>query len=225
MTKADSDRQSPDIDQAWLGFQSITSPAQLTALIVMELLVCCFALVSATSRDAGLRQLARSRAESLARRWNRTHAPSLSDANPDLLRNFIFVRYALSRLGLRDAALDAQIRTAAKRFSARDLLASTLSASLLRNDLSYRCDCGLENLRRANVLPAMSEALHIQTRYRVWMEALANTYVGERCGILFGARHADLLKWLPVMRPYPADDEDEEVMRDALFAVTHLRYT
>jgi hypothetical protein len=58
------------------------------------------------------------------------------------------------------------------------------------------------------------------------MRALACTYVSGRCGILFGARYADVLKWLPVMRPYPAGvDADEEVVRDAIFAVTHVVYT
>src|SRR5258706_15206770 len=85
-----------------------------------SLLICCFALVGATSRDASLRQLARSRAQQLAQRWGRVHSFVPSDASPDLVLNFVLVRYALSRLGLRDAALNAQIRTAAKRFSAAD---------------------------------------------------------------------------------------------------------
>ena len=58
------------------------------------------------------------------------------------------------------------------------------------------------------------------------MEALANTYVSERCGILFGARYLDVLKWLPAMRPYPVSaDEDVEFLRDAIYAVTHIVYT
>jgi len=57
------------------------------------------------------------------------------------------------------------------------------------------------------------------------MEALANTYVAERSGILFGARYADVLKWMPAMRPYPTDEADEEILRDAIYAVTHVVYT
>src|SRR5712671_2533969 len=87
-----------------------------------SLLICCFALVGATSRDASLRQLARSRAQQLAQRWGRVHSFVPPDASPNLVLNFVLVRYALSRLGLRDAALNAQIRTAVKRFSAADLL-------------------------------------------------------------------------------------------------------
>lgn len=191
-----------------------------------SLLVCCFALVGATSRDASLRQLARSRAQTFARRWHRAHPLLPSDASADLFRNFIFVRYALSRLGLRDVALNAQLRVTAKRFSAQDLLGFDPVSEPPPSDLSYRCDCGLTNLRGRTFCKQCRKRVHIQTRYRVWMEALANTYVGERCGILFGARYADVLKWLPSMRPYPAGaGEDDEEVRDALFAVTHLVYT
>src|SRR6266850_4655030 len=87
-----------------------------------SLLICCFALVGATSREASLRQLARSRAQKLAQRWGRLHPRVPPDASSDWVPKFVLVRYALSRIGFRDAALNTEIRTAAKRFSAQDLL-------------------------------------------------------------------------------------------------------
>jgi hypothetical protein len=191
-----------------------------------SLLICCFALVGATSRDANLRRLARSRAQEFAQRWSRAHPLVPPDAGPDLVLDFVLVRYALSRLGLRDVALKAQMRAAAKRFSAEDLLGFNPVSEPPANDLSYACDCGLKNQRGRTFCRQCRRRLEIQSRYRVWMRALASTYVGGRCGILFGARYADILKWLPVMRPYPVGaDEDEEVVRDAIFAVTHIVYT
>src|SRR5207249_5924413 len=66
----------------------------------------------------------------------------------------------------------------------------------------------------------------IQSRYRVWMRALTTTYVSGRCGIHFGARYLDVLKWLPTMRPYPEGaQENVEFLRDAIYAVTHVVYT
>src|SRR6266436_3234003 len=50
-----------------------------------SLLICCFALVGATSRDASLRQLARSRAQQLAQRWGRVHSFVPPAASPDLV--------------------------------------------------------------------------------------------------------------------------------------------
>ena len=190
------------------------------------LLICCFALVGASSRDARLRQLARSRAQKLAQRWGRAHPLVPPDASLELLLDFVLVRYALNRIGLRDVALNAQIRTAAKRFSAQDLLGFNPVSEPPANDLPYPCDCGLKNQRGRKFCKQCRRRLEIQSRYRVWMGALASTYVSGRCGILFGARYLDVLKWLPTMRPYPVGaDENVEFLRDAVYAVTHIVYT
>jgi hypothetical protein len=191
-----------------------------------SLLICCFALMGATSRDAGLRQLARSRAQKLAQRWSRLHPVVLPDATSDLVLDFVLVRYALSRLGLRDVALNAQIRTSAKRFSAKDLLGFNPVSEPPANDLPYPCDCGLKNQRGRTFCNQCRRRLEIQSRYRVWMRALASTYIGGRCGVPFGAGYLDVLKWLPEMRPYPVSaDENVESLRDAIYAVTHIVYT
>jgi hypothetical protein len=191
-----------------------------------SLLICCFALVGATSRDARLRQLARSRAQKLAQRWGRAHPLVPPDASPDLVPNFVLVRYALSRLGLRDVTLNAQIRTAAKQFSAQDLLGFNPVSEPPASDLPYPCDCGLKNQRGRTFCKQCRRRLEIQSRYRVWMGALASTYVSGRSGVLFGARYLDVLKWLPTMRPYPVGaDGNVEFLRDAIYAVTHIVYT
>ena len=190
-----------------------------------SLLICCFALMGATSRDVRLRQLARSRAQKLAQRWSRLHPVVPPNATAELVLDFVLVRYALSRLGVRDVALNAQIRTAAKRFSVQDLLGFNPVSEPPANDLSYACDCGLKNQRGRTFCKQCRRRLEIQSRYRVWMQALASTYVSGRCGILFGARYLDVLKWLPTMRPYPVGaDENVEFLRDAIYAITHIVY-
>jgi len=191
-----------------------------------SLLICCFALVGATSRDASLRQLARSRARKLAQRWNRAHPFVPHDATPDLVPRFILVRYAQSRLGLRDVALNAQIRAAVKLFSAQELLGFDPVIEPPANDLPYQCDCGMKNQRGRTFCKQCRRRLEIQSRYRVWMGALASTYISERCGIFFGAGYPDVLKWIRIMRPYPRGiDQNVEFLRDAVYAVTHLVYT
>lgn len=191
-----------------------------------SLLVCCFALVGATSRDVNLRQLARARAQKLAQRWRRLHPVVPPDATTDLVLDFVMVSYALSRIGVRNHALNGQICAAAKRFSVQDLLGFDPAVEPPPNDLPYPCDCGLKNQRERTFCRRCKRRLENQSRYRVWMEALANTYVSERCGLLFGARHLDVLKWLPEMRPYPASEsEDVELLREAIYGVTHVIYT
>src|SRR6185503_3761372 len=167
-----------------------------------SLLICCFALVGATSRDRSLKRAASSRAQKLARRWNRAHSLSTLDASPEVVLDFVLVSYALSRLGLRDDALREQIRTAVQRFSVQDLLFFDPVSEPPPDDLPFACECGLKNQRRRKFCKRCRKRLKIQSRYRVWMRALAATYVSGRCGILFGAGYLDVLKWLPAMRPY-----------------------
>ena len=191
-----------------------------------SLLVCCFALVGATSRDANLRQMARSRAQKLGKRWRRAHPKVPTDAGPDLVFDFLLVRYALSRIGSRDADLSAQIRDAGKRFSAQDLMGFDPLVEPPPSDLSYTCDCGLKNDRGRKVCKKCRKRLEIQSSYRVWMRALVTTYISERCGVSLGAGYLDALKWLSAMRPYPVvGDEDVESVREAIYAVTHIVYT
>jgi hypothetical protein len=136
------------------------------------------------------------------------------------------VRYALSRIGVWDAALNAEISAGIKRFSAQDLVGFDPEREPPPDDLPYPCDCGLKNQRGRTHCKQCRRRLENQSRYRVWMEALANTYVSERCGLRFGARYLDVLKWLPAMRPYPVSaGEDIEYLRDAIYAVTHIVYT
>jgi hypothetical protein len=191
-----------------------------------SLLVCCFALVGATSRNESVRQLAKPRAQKLARRWRRLHRAVPTDATTDQVFDLVMVSYALSRLGLKDLALNAQIRAAASRFSARDLLGFDPVSEPPADDWPYPCDCGFQNQRGRKSCKQCKRRLEFQSRYRVWMEALSNTYVGERCGVIFGAPYLEVLKWLPRMRPYPVDgQQDMEVLRDAIYAVTHIVYT
>ncbi len=190
-----------------------------------SLLICCFALVGATSRDPVLRQLGRARAQELAARWTHLYPVVRNDVSTDLILDFVMMRYALSRLGLRDAVLNAQIRTALERFSVQVLLGFDPVTEPPPNDLPYPCDCGLQNQRGRTFCRQCRRRLHIQSRSRVFMAALANTYVGSRCGLRVGAPYPDVLKWLPTMRPYPlSTDDDAESLRDAIYAVTHVVY-
>ena len=190
-----------------------------------SLMICCFALVGATSRDAGLRQLARSRAEKLTRRWKRAHPVIPLGATADLVLDFAMLRYALSRIGQRDVVKSEEIRAAVERFSVQDLLGFNPLAEPPPNDLPFVCDCGLKNQRGRKTCKRCKRRLEYQSRYRVWMEALANTYASGRCGLRFGARYQDVFQWLPRLRPYPeSTDADVELLRDAIYAVTHVVY-
>ncbi len=187
-------------------------------------LICCFALLAATSRDTRLRELGRARAKQLLRRWSRTHRVIPEDADADLLFEFILVRYAQRRLGLRNADGNT-LNTLARKFSAVELIGFDPANEPPPDDWPYKCDCGFQNARGRKSCRQCRRRLQMRSRYRVWMEALANTYVAEASGVLFGAGYAEVLKWAPVMRPYPTIEDDEELLREAIYAVTHVVYS
>ncbi len=189
-------------------------------------LICCFALVGATSRDSKLRRLGRERAKQLFRRWSRLHSSLPINSSSDLLLEFVLVCYAQSRIGVRDPKSVTQMRIVASAFSATDVLGFDPVAEPPPDDLPYRCVCTFQNPSGRKSCKQCKRRLRIQSRYRVWMEALANTYIAGRCGVMFGAPYPEVLKWMPLMRPYPVHDEhDEEVVWDAIYAVTHIVYT
>ena len=191
-------------------------------------LICCFALLSATSLDRRLRRLGRVRAKQLLQRWSCKHPLLPADASSDLLLEFILVGYAQRRIGQPDPVGARTISLVARRFSASDLLGFDPVIESPPDDLPYPCDCTFQNLRGRKACKQCKRRLRIRSRYRVWMEALANTFVAERCGVVFGARYADVLKWLPTMRPYPVftkDEEADQLWADVIYAVTHIVYT
>jgi hypothetical protein len=191
-------------------------------------LICCFALVAATSREPRLRRLGRARAKELLQRWSRLHPYLPADASPDVLLDFVLVRYAECRIHVRRSVSAKAITAVVRRFSASDLLGFDPGTESPPDDLPYRCDCTFQNPRGRRACKQCKRRLRIRSRYRVWMEALANTYVAERSGVFFGAHYADVLKWLPAMRPYPIFTKNEEAVQlwaDVIYAVTHVVYT
>lgn len=190
------------------------------------LIICCFALVAATSRNRKHQRKAKAFAIQLAQRWRSRHRFLPTNGSPDLLLESLIVCYALERIRKSNRLLRSQIATAVKKFSAKDLLGFDPACEPPPADLPYVCDCGNTNERGRKFCKHCRRRLFIQTHYRVWMEALASTFMGERCGITYGAPFAEVLKWLPAMRPYPPrKNSDEQELAEALYAVTHLVYT
>ncbi|HEV7747160.1 MAG TPA: hypothetical protein VGO56_19350 [Pyrinomonadaceae bacterium] len=225
-TKTEERRERNAAIERGLDFVYRTSNKQKHFANYGAFMICCFAFVGATARNQKLRRIGRDRAQQLLRRWSQMHPILPADLSSDLLHAFVVVRYAQSRIGIRDSAGASAIRAAASRFSAADLLGFDPAKEPPPNDLPYQCDCTFQNQRGRKACKQCRRRLRIQSRYRVWMEALANTYVAERSGILFGARYAEVLRWLPSMRPYPkAGEHDEETVRAAIYAVTHVVYT
>jgi hypothetical protein len=162
--------------------------------------VWCFHSIASTSADAEVRAAAREMGSHLARKWHEaeTSLPRIADAGEAAY--YISMIDATGRLGVENAALRDHVRQESRRFNACEYLGF--------DPASAPQDAGG------------------QSRYDIWCDALVLTYTGDGCGIPVGASYADVLRWLPAMRPYrgPEGGANPE-FRDIVLAITHLVYT
>ena len=161
-----------------------------------------------------------------ARHWRREFARITPDSGADDIAGLVFGCCAADRLGIIDNAFKENLRAAAKHFSSDDYLGFDTANELPPQDVPEDCQCGAYNERGRKRCHCCKRRLSMLSRYAVWLDALTRTYHGERYGIPLGASFADVIKWLPFMRPYPTyDNNDNADFYWAIYAVTHVVYT
>lgn len=190
--------------------------------------VWCFYTLSEAVRDPRLRRMARRMGRERARRWRQLHRSLPADADAGMISDMAFGDDAAESLGIPDPQLKEQLKRAAPRFSARAYLLFDPLTEPPPSDVPDECKfCGTDDNRRGSkVCHVCRRPLVMRTRYDVWYDALITAYVGERSGIRLGASYADVLKWLPTLRPYraAASPTDAEFY-DTVYAITHIVYT
>ncbi|MBD0372912.1 MAG: hypothetical protein ICV60_18860 [Pyrinomonadaceae bacterium] len=186
----------------------------------------CFYTMSEALSDAQARALARRMGLERARRWRQLHRSLPRDADAGTIADYAFGSDAADSLGLRDDKLKDEIRSRAPRFNARAYLLFDPLTEPPPSDVPDECDfCGEDNPRGASVCGNCKRPLRMRTRQDVWYDALITTYSGEHYGVLLGAKYADVLKWLPTLRPYRDDDRTSDEFYDTVYAITHVVYT
>jgi hypothetical protein len=188
-------------------------------------LLCCFCCVATTSADPGLRRLARKMGKERAVRWREGHSEVPADADAETIAHLVFGSDAADRLGVRDEGMRRRIRRAAKLFTAKEYYSFDPSIEPPPDNVPGYCDCGLYNSRGRKICRRCRSELQTISRYGVWIDALTRSYVGERYGVRLGAPFADVIKWVPHMRPYQGRDDNNPDFYDAVYAVTHIVYT
>lgn len=186
----------------------------------------CFHGIASTSKDQKLRKKALDLGRELALKWRRQNAKVPRKPQPDDITNLVFGSYAAHSLGLPDDQLKQELRKAATNFTATDYYYFDPAIEPPPSDVPDECDCGASNPRGRKTCRDCKSRLTMMTRYVVWQDALIRTYMGERYGVRLGAPHAEAIKWLPSMRPYPTFvNADDMEFYDAVYAVTHVVYT
>lgn len=186
----------------------------------------CFHCIASTSKDVKLRRMARKMGRERALHWRREHSKVPADADADDIAYLVHGSYAADALGVRDSGFKEQIRKVANRFDAEDYLGFDAVSEAPPRDVPEECECGDCNSRGRKTCSTCKKRLVMMSSYAVWLDALIRSYMGERYGVKLGARFADVIKWLPEMRPYPKlDDGDNDDYYWAVYAVTHVVYT
>ena len=187
----------------------------------------CFHTLSAGVRDARVRRTARRMGVERARQWRRDRRTLPPDADADTVIDFAFGDDAAASLGLHAPRLKSQIRRAAARFTARDFLHFDPASEPPPGDVPEACRFdGQSSPRGSPLCRACARPLKMRSRYDVWYDALIATYVGERSGVPLGAGYADVLKWLPTLRPYRGPEGGANPdFYDTAYAITHVVYT
>jgi hypothetical protein len=189
-------------------------------------LINCFYFISDTSLDLSLRRAARRMGRERARVWRRAHSRLPAGADAETVSEYVHGSYAADRLGLRDAALKEQLRRAARRVTAQDYFWFDPTNEPPPSTVTGRCRCGLLNERGRKTCARCRRRLDFINRYKLWYDALIAAYNCERVGVRVGARYRDVLKWLPLMRPYRGRERGRNPdFYDSLYAVTHVVYT
>ncbi|HYP00485.1 MAG TPA: hypothetical protein VER76_09885 [Pyrinomonadaceae bacterium] len=190
-------------------------------------LISCFYFIAETSLDPALSRTARRMGRERARRWRRDRPALPPGAGVETILDFIHGSHSADCLGLAAPQLKEQIRRAAARFEPRDYLSFDPRVEAPPADVPDACGaCGFWNERGRRRCRECRRKLEYLTRYAVWYDALMRTYAGESYGVTASGRYADVLRWLPSMRPYRGREEDRNRdFYDAVFAVTHIVYT
>lgn len=182
-------------------------------------------LVSAKSKDSAIRSKALQMGNELARRWIAGHKSAQLDADADTIAELVFGSLAVDRLGLRHPTLKNQIRQMAKAFGPCDYFWFDPTCEPPPKNIPEDCDCGAGNERGETLCSECKCPLKMMSAYEVWLDALIRSYVGEQNGTTLGAGYAEVIKWLPNMRPYPECRVDDSEFIWSIYAVTHVVYT
>ena len=186
----------------------------------------CFDCLQSTSRDPSLVSTARRMGRERARRWRREHAQLTDQLTADDIADLVFGCLAADRLGVVDDGFKNGLHGVAQRFRAEDYFGFDAVNEPPPHDEPDECECGASNKRGRKRCHNCKRYLSMLSRYAVFVDGLTRGYHGERYGIRLGAPFSDVIKWMPVMRPYPTyKHEDDPDFYWAIYAVTHVVYT
>ncbi len=189
-------------------------------------LLWCFYFISSTSLDSGLRRLSRQMGKERARRWRLDYRSLPSAADADTIIDYLHGSAAADKFGIADAPLNQQIRQALAKIPLVDVLYFDPKNAPPPSDATQQCNCGLQNERGRTRCRICRKRLVRMNHYEVGFYALTRAYSCDGFDAQLGASLADVIKWLPFMRPYRGNENGKNPeFYDTVYFVTHVVYT
>jgi hypothetical protein len=182
-------------------------------------------LTSVNSKDPRVRRRSQEIGKALSQRWVDQHPTIPSIADADMITELVFGSLSASQFGVAHS-LRAKIQDAATSFGPQEYFWFDPVVEPPPKDIPEDCECGASNNRGERTCKECSETLDMKSCYEIWLDAMIRSYLGERYGVTLGARYADVLKWIPHMRPYPElPSASESDFIWSIYAITHITYT
>jgi hypothetical protein len=190
-------------------------------------LLWCFYTIWASAQDPALRRLAWELGHEHALEWRRLHSAVPPHLSAEELTDLVEGSDSADWLGVPDSGLREQLHRAAARFSPTDVFGFDPAREPPPSDIPKDCGhCGKRNPRGARQCSRCGAPLKMQSPYEIWYDALVTAHAGRHYGIVLGSPLDDVVRWLPVMRPYRARQEkDPDEFFDTVYAITHVIYT
>ncbi len=157
--------------------------------------------------------------------WRSENRSLPSNDDPLTIVEYVRIYGAAECLGLQPPGIKWRIMKVAKKFGPREYLGYDPRVEAPPSNLPDWCECGAVNLpgKKRCERNQCRARLTWKSPYRTWCLALTSAYCGERYGVPLGARYRDVLRGLPLMRPYPNSRHVD--FYDAIYTVTHIIYT
>jgi hypothetical protein len=187
----------------------------------------CFYSIADTARDPQLRAAAARIAPKYAKMWAKNHATVSANAGPNTVAGLIFGWLPAALLGEDDSRIKPDLQRASDRYKAVDFIGFDPAREPPPSDIPEPCEFdSTRNPRGSTVCTKCGRPLHMQNKYAVWLDALIDSFSGDRYGVRMGASFRDVIKWMPAMRPYPDPRTvSQGEFLDVLYALTHVVYT
>lgn len=185
----------------------------------------CLYGVGATTIYSRVKQIAWKMGRERARQWRRDHPGVPAKVSAETLADLAYGSYVCDLLGLTSQPFQEQVRQSALRFTAKDFLWFDPVKEGIPADIPRPCkQCKTQNKRGLRHCIKCGAELRMHYVYDLLFDALLGTYFGDRYGVTLGANFADVVKWIPSVRPYPVPTEWNDTDYSVAYTITHIVY-